>query len=99
MPERGLIRATLALLAAVAMVVSAPIHAGHGHDASSPSATIHASCAICQVQAPVGTGIAEPVTAIEPGCAGRLIPADNPARPDDWNAVPAACRAPPRLLA
>ena len=99
MPERAFIRASLALLAAVAMVVSAPVHAGHGHDASSPSATIHASCVICQVHAPAGTGIAAPVTAIEPGCAGRLILADAPARPAEWHAGPAACRAPPPLLA
>lgn len=97
--RHGYIRAMLALLAVVAMVVSAPIHAEHGHDASSPSATMHASCAICQVHAPIGTCVSLPVTTLDPGCAGRLIVADSRVRPAESHAAPDACRAPPALLA
>ena len=92
-------RAFLALAAATVFIASAPIHAAHGHDESSPSATMHASCAVCHMHAPAGTPSCAAVAIVEPGLSGRLVADETlptlPAPLVDTH----ACRAPPVLLA
>jgi hypothetical protein len=94
---RTLIRVSTALVAATILVVAAPIHSAHGHDESAPSATLHGTCAICQMHAPAGTLAGAPVMMVEPDCFGHFIPITidefTPAPRDDAD----ACRAPPSL--
>lgn len=99
MAHRSLIRACLALAAVAVLVISAPIHAGHGHDASSPSATMHATCAICQMQTPVGTDAAATFAILAPECTAHLAVVEAAACPLAPRGDTDACRAPPRLLA
>jgi hypothetical protein len=95
--HRTLLRVFTALFAAMLLLVAAPIHAAHGHDASAPSSTLQASCAVCQMHAPVGTPAGASFAIIQLEAFDHFTPAAT----DVFVRTPRddtdACRAPPSL--
>jgi hypothetical protein len=91
-----LTRFVAASLAAAVLVASAPIHAAHGHNEAAPSATLHASCAMCQAPAPAATPAGRVAAMIESG-PGHLPAVDEEPAPRRGHPGSHACRAPPFL--
>jgi hypothetical protein len=54
------LRAAIALVAALVIFISAPLHAAHNHGDTSDPNRIHAPCAICQMQTPACGPLWEP---------------------------------------
>jgi len=90
------LRVATTIIAVLAIVIAAPIHAAHGHGDSGAN-RVHAPCAICQLQSPACRPSWEP-------CAGIplepifVLVAVVSSSPISAPAAVDACRAPPSVI-
>jgi hypothetical protein len=92
------LRSAIALVTALVLFVSAPLHAAHNHGDTSDPNRIHAPCAICQMQTPACGTLWEPGPEIPLVPVFILTIVSSPA-PAAAPSVVDACRAPPSFVA
>jgi len=90
-------RVAITIIAVLAIVIAAPIHAAHGHGDSLAN-RVHAPCAICQLQSPAAHPSWEPCPGIPLEPIFVLAATASPS-PISAPAAVHACRAPPFVLA
>ena len=96
---RSMVRISTALVAAVIMIVVAPLHAAHNHHDDVASGVLHAPCAACQVDAPAGTPPVTCALVVKPDGVSHFVDVHRDALHPDPQCRVDACRAPPHLLA
>lgn len=87
--------AMIAVIAALAMVLAAPIHAAHNHG-NDPLG--HPNCAVCQLHSPACGPIWQPCVGIPLEPLFVLATAASPS-PVSTPSIADACRAPPFFVA
>ena len=91
-----ILRATVAIIAALAVVIAGPIHAAHHHtDDTSP---LHPTCAVCQLHSPACAPICQPCVRASLEPLFVLAATDAPSA-DSTPSIADACRAPPFFVA
>jgi hypothetical protein len=87
-------RAMIAVIAALAMVLAAPVHAAHNHGSDLG----HPNCAVCQLHSPACGPIWQPCAGVplEPLFVLAIVAGPTPVAAP---AVVNSCRAPPFVVA
>ena len=93
-----ILRTAIAIIAVLAIVIAAPVHAAHHHGNASDPGHMHTPCAICQLHSPACHPVWVPCPGIPLEPIFVLAAVASPA-PIAVPAVVDACRAPPSFVA